>query len=147
MFRPLAGAVAFLLLLCFGLLLSGCNDDKDNPTAPVNVDNWKFTILSGDGQTVHPFDTLKNRLVVKLVDGAGEPKVFEQVRFELIAGDGQVVGKPTAVVSPDELNTITSWQGEATANFTCFSVVTSRVRATVIARPTLSVVFTIFGTS
>ncbi len=136
---------ALLAAIVMTAAFEGCSSKKDPPTVQKSPDNWSFVMLSGNGQTVHSYDTLQNRLVVQLKDGLGEPIFNQQLRFELVKGNGEVFAKPVAGGEAAEVLMPTDWLGKAGVNFRNFSAGENLVLATVVSKPTLHVTFTVQG--
>ncbi|HEU0015228.1 MAG TPA: Ig-like domain-containing protein [Longimicrobium sp.] len=74
--------------LCLALVLSACSDGGPTSTAP--ADNVSFVIVSGDGQSGPPGAELPQPLVVRAVDGAGNPVPGRHVAFKVISGGGSM---------------------------------------------------------
>jgi hypothetical protein len=78
-----------------------------------------FQKISGDNQSTQRLDTLDERMVVKLTDLVGNGIENEQIRFDVISGNGQVQ-KPVLIGKVAELVTITDFEGLASAQFLNF---------------------------
>jgi hypothetical protein len=143
--RMKSGVVRGLTVLLLAIILPGCSSKSNPPTAQKSADDWTFAKISGDSQTVRASDTLQNRLVVQLNDGLGQPLFNQQIRFELVKGDGEVFAKPVAGAEVTEVLMPTDWLGKAGANFRNFAAGETLVTATVAAKPLLHVTFTVTG--
>jgi len=143
--RVLPGMRAALLVAAVVFMFYGCSKKDSAPTSNKSADNWSFKKVSGDGQSVHAQDTLKNRLVVELLDGLGEPIFAQSIHFDITAGTGQVVAKPSTGSEAFEVITPTDWSGRAAVNYQNFGGRNAIVEAYVISRPALKVTFTVYS--
>ena len=133
-----------LLTVAIGIcLFGGCEDKKPTETDDPNL--WTFRKVSGDGQSIVVWDTLPQRMVVELKDGLKKPIESEQVRFEVIDGNGTVAAKPTVSASPAEVFMPTDGYGRAACSYQCFDTGLSVIEVKVVSRPELIVQFTVTG--
>ena len=132
-----------LFLSVLGTLQMGCEEKK--PTETDDPNKWTFRKVSGDSQSVIVWDTLAHRMVVELKDGLKKPIEDEQIRFEVVDGNGMMMSKPVVAASPSEVLMPTDWQGQAAATFQCFDTGASVVEVKVVSRPELSVQFSVTG--
>ena len=122
----------------------GCEEEKE-PTKAEDPSKWTFEKVSGDSQSVLVWDTLAQRMVVELMDGLKKPIEDEQIRFEVIDGNGTVATKPTVSAAPTEVLMPTDWQGRAACSYRCFDTGRSVIEVKVVSRPELRVQFTVTG--
>ena len=80
------------------LSLLGCESKKSKINSPEAGDNWIFTKLSGDNQTLVLLDTLSQRLTVQLKDLRGTAVSDENILFQLVYGRGNVQNQLQAVI-------------------------------------------------
>ena len=132
-----------VLALAFSIL--ACESEERQINSPGAGDNWVLAKVSGDNQSVAKHDTLSQRLTVQLKKLNGTSIADENVLFKLIYGGGNVL-KPTSGSDYFDLLTFTDFEGKASAQFRNFggdSLGVSRVSATVVSVPSLTVTFTI----
>ncbi len=131
-----------ILALAFSFL--GCESEQSEINSPGAGDNWIFTKFSGDNQTLALHDTLTQLLTVQLKMLNGTPIKNESILFKLVEGNGNVY-KTTVGSEYLVLQTITNFEGKASAQFRNFIVGAgvSRVSALVLSDSSLVVVFTI----
>jgi hypothetical protein len=84
---------------CLGALILLAHCGGSDLTLPSETKAASIAKVAGDGQTGAPGSSLNDSLVVKVVDGQGEPVAGERVAFVL---EGNV---PGASVSPDQART------------------------------------------
>lgn len=138
--------ISILPLMAAVYFLSNCSPDEPEVNSPGAGNNWSFTKVSGDNQITAIYDSLPDRLVVRLARLNGTGVDNENIRFKLTAGNGSVQ-KPVLSSDIQELIIPTNYAGEASAQFinyggdstTGFSI----VRAEVVDSTQFAVVFTI----
>jgi hypothetical protein len=133
--------VYLMVVLASAITLVSC-DKKDETLTPTGItDPLSLVKFSGDNQTVRVNNTLPARMVV-LVSRGTSPVEDERVRFDLIAGNGNVF-KPVSPLTTLSVSLPTDKTGKASATLRAFAPgETLMVRAMVVAEPTLEVTFT-----
>lgn len=141
--------LTLILALTITLIVSFCIISCDPKPAIVGSPGagimWKFSKVSGDGQSAAQFDTLQDRLVVKLETLQEDPVRDVYVIFTVISGNGQVQ-KPNLTGEVAGYAVPTDAAGLATSQFLNFggdSLGNSTVRAQIEDSAQFFVEFTI----